>query len=95
MSFEVSETILNSPFDKPKEYWYIQEGEEPEKRGGRRPSVVFPPRDQKDEWTETALLRRSKEGRKGGRKGVRYPFRRRGKARRAGRRGRGAEEAAR
>ena len=34
MSFEVSEPILNSPFEKPKEYWYIQEGEEPEKRAG-------------------------------------------------------------
>ena len=60
MSFEVSEPILNSPFDKPKEYWYIQEGEEPGRREGRRPSVVFPPRDQKEEWTATPLLRRSK-----------------------------------
>jgi type III restriction enzyme len=61
MRYEVSEPILNSPFEKPKEYWYIQEGEEPEKRQGRRPPVVFPPRDQKEEWTETPLLRRSKE----------------------------------
>ncbi len=61
MSYEVSEPILNSPFEKPAEYWYIQEGEEPQRRPGRRPPVVFPPRDQKEEWTETALLRRSKE----------------------------------
>jgi len=61
MSFEVSEPIQNSPFEKPSRYWYIQEGEEPQLREGRRPPVIFPPRDQKEEWTETALLRRSKE----------------------------------
>jgi type III restriction enzyme len=60
MSYEVSEPIQNSPFEKPARYWYIQEGEEPELRTGRRPPVVFPPRDQREEWTETALLRRSK-----------------------------------
>jgi type III restriction enzyme len=49
-SFEVAEPILNSPFDEPKEYWYIREGETPEKRLGRRRSVVFPPRTQKTEW---------------------------------------------
>ena len=26
MSFEVSEPILNSPFQRPAKYWYIQEG---------------------------------------------------------------------
>ena len=61
MSYEVSEPIQNSPFEKPARYWYIQEGEEPDLRTGRRPPVVFPPRDQKDDWTETPLLRRSKE----------------------------------
>jgi type III restriction enzyme len=61
MSYEVSEPIQNSPFEKPARYWYIQEGEEPDLRTGRRPPVVFPPRDQREEWTETALLRRSKE----------------------------------
>ena len=60
-SYEVSEPIQNSPFEKPSRYWYIQEGEEPQLREGRRPPVIFPPRDQKEEWTETALLRRSKE----------------------------------
>jgi type III restriction enzyme len=39
MSYEVSEPILNSPFEKPKQYWYIQEGEEPQRRAGRRPPV--------------------------------------------------------
>jgi type III restriction enzyme len=61
VSFEVSEPIQNSPFEKPSRYWYIQEGEQPDLRNGRRPPVVFPPRDQKEEWTETALLRRSRE----------------------------------
>lgn len=61
MSYEVSEPIQNSPFEKPVRYWYIQEGEEPELRTGRRPPVVFPPPDQREEWTETALLHRSKE----------------------------------
>ena len=61
MSFEVLEPILTSPFEKPGRYWYIREGEEPQLREGRRPPVIFPPRDQKEEWTETALLQRSKE----------------------------------
>ena len=61
MSFEVLEPILTSPFEKPGRYWYIQEGEEPQLREGRRPPVIFPPRDQKEQWTETALLQRSKE----------------------------------
>ena len=61
MSYEVDEPIQNSPFEKPQRYWYIQEGEQPELREGRRPPVVFPPRDQKEEWSETPLLRRSKE----------------------------------
>jgi hypothetical protein len=42
MSFEVSEPIQNSPFEKPQRYWYIQEGEQPELREGRRPPRCFP-----------------------------------------------------
>ena len=62
MSFEVSEPILNSPFEKPKEYWYIEEGEQPHGRAGRRTPVVFPPRDQKEPWTlDGKVLRTSKE----------------------------------
>src|SRR5439155_324421 len=45
-SFEVAEPILSSPFAEPTRHWYIREGEEPEKREGRRPAVVFPPRDE-------------------------------------------------
>lgn len=49
-SFEVAEPILNSPFEPPREHWYIREGESPQRRAGRRRSVVFPPRTQKTEW---------------------------------------------
>jgi type III restriction enzyme len=45
MSYEVSEPIQNSPFEKPNRYWYIREGEEPQLRERRRPPVIFPPRD--------------------------------------------------
>jgi type III restriction enzyme len=38
------------------------EGEDPQLRGGRRPSVVFPPKDQKQSWTtDDKILRPSKE----------------------------------
>ena len=59
--FEVAEPILNSPFEKPRCYWYIREGETPEKREGRRPAFVFPPRDQTVGWTHDGyVLRPSK-----------------------------------
>lgn len=60
---EVDEPILNTPFEEPTRYWYIQEGEPPVKREGkRRPSIVFPPRDQKEPWkTDDKLLQVSKE----------------------------------
>jgi type III restriction enzyme len=51
-SFEVAEPILSSPFAEPARHWYIREGEEPELRVGRRPAVVFPPRDQRERWDE-------------------------------------------
>ncbi len=61
-SYEVSEPIQNSPFEKPDRYWYIQEGEEPELRTGRRAPVVFPPREQTEPWTtKPGLLRPSRE----------------------------------
>ena len=61
-SYEVSEPILNSPFEKPAEYWYIQEGEQPQRRKGRRPPVIFPPCDQKEPWTlDARVLRASQE----------------------------------
>lgn len=59
---EVSEPILNSPFAKPDRYWYIREGEQPELRNGRRPALIFPPKDQRDTWTlDGTLLRSHKE----------------------------------
>ena len=59
--FEVAEPILNSPFEEPRCYWYIREGETPEKREGRRPAFVFPPRDQTVGWTHDGyVLRPSK-----------------------------------
>src|SRR5258706_5639889 len=61
-SFEVQEPIQNKPFEKPQRYWYIQEGETPQLKEGRRPSVIFPPRDQKEPWqTDENQLRPSQE----------------------------------
>jgi type III restriction enzyme len=60
-SFEVSEPILNSPFEEPKKYWYIREGEQPVQKDERRPSLIFPPRDQKEPWKEIpGIIRLSK-----------------------------------
>jgi type III restriction enzyme len=61
-SYEVPEPILNSPFEEPSRHWYIEEGEEPEERTGRRPSIVFPPRDQRTPWDlSDGVLRPSSE----------------------------------
>ena len=38
---EVSEPILNSPFEEPREHWRIMEHESPERRKGRRPAMYF------------------------------------------------------
>lgn len=40
-AYEVSEPILNSPFEEPKEYWDIIEGEQPQRLPGRRPAMYF------------------------------------------------------
>jgi type III restriction enzyme len=63
MSFEVGEPIQNSPFEEPKRYWYIREGEHPQLiEEHRRAAVVFPPRDQKRAWElDERILRPSKE----------------------------------
>jgi type III restriction enzyme len=39
--YEVPDPILNSPFDEPTEHWHIVEGEQPERRPGRRPAMYF------------------------------------------------------
>ncbi|GMV50581.1 MAG: hypothetical protein AMXMBFR67_21240 [Nitrospira sp.] len=40
-AYEVPQPILNSPFREPQEHWHIVEGEDPEKRPGRRPAMYF------------------------------------------------------
>lgn len=39
--FEVQDPILNSPYEGPKEYWRIVEGEAPERMPGRRPAMYY------------------------------------------------------
>lgn len=53
MSFEVETPILSSPFEAPPEHWFIRPGHPPEKRPGRRPALVFQPRDQPETWDVT------------------------------------------
>jgi len=59
---EVSEPIVNSPFEKPSRYWYIREGEQPELRPSspehpkRRPALIFAPKDQRDTWTTDGII---------------------------------------
>lgn len=50
MSFEVETPILNSPFEAPASHWYIRAGHPPQQNQGRRPAMVFQPRDQGDSW---------------------------------------------
>ena len=38
---EVPQPIINLPFEEPRYYYYIQEGEAPQKREGRRPASYF------------------------------------------------------
>jgi len=49
-NFEVPNPILNKPFEEPKRFWFIKEGEAPQLRDGRRPSLVFRPSEQRVEW---------------------------------------------
>jgi type III restriction enzyme len=39
--FEVENPILSSPFEEPREHWWILEGEKAERRAGRRPPMYF------------------------------------------------------
>jgi hypothetical protein len=48
-SFEVPEPILHAPFDESAYHWHIREGEEPQKRQGRWPSIVYPPPDERED----------------------------------------------
>ncbi|MCB1327324.1 MAG: DEAD/DEAH box helicase family protein [Spirochaetales bacterium] len=59
---EVQQPILCSPYAEPHEHWHISLDRPPEKRQGRRPSIVFPPEDQAENWdTEPGVLERSEE----------------------------------
>ena len=40
-NYEVGEPILNSPYEEPKEFWLIEEGETPKRVSGRRPAMYF------------------------------------------------------
>ncbi len=40
-TYEVPEPILNSPFEEPREHWFLAEGEPPERRSGRREAGYF------------------------------------------------------
>ncbi len=50
-NFEVPSPILNSPFEEPKEHWWILEGQPAEHRQGRRPAIYFyrEPRQEADQ----------------------------------------------
>ena len=62
MSYEVGKPILNSPFEQPNRYWFLQDGQEPQLRDGRRPAIVYPPRDTPQEWDlSNGVLKRSQE----------------------------------
>ncbi|MEX2116152.1 MAG: DEAD/DEAH box helicase family protein, partial [Bacteroidota bacterium] len=40
-NFEVPEPIINTPYDEPRAYWKITEGEPPQKLPGRRPASYY------------------------------------------------------
>jgi type III restriction enzyme len=48
--FEVDKPILNSPYEEPKEYWNLVEGEAPTRVAGRRPAMYYyrPPTKESD-----------------------------------------------
>jgi len=50
MTAEVTQPILVSPYEEPDRHWYIQAGETPRQAEGRRPSFVFRPRNQREDW---------------------------------------------
>jgi type III restriction enzyme len=65
-TYEVPDPIINTPFEEPAQHWYIREGEEPELRSGRRPAIVYPPRDETGDWDlGSGILRLSAEYRPG------------------------------
>ena len=65
MSFEVAKPIQNPPYDEPSKYWFIQEGASPELKDGRRPAMVFQPRDQRTDWESDGIIRKLSEYERG------------------------------
>ena len=65
-NFEVNNPILNSPFNEPQKYWYLNEGCAPECRLGRRPAIVYRPRDQKKPWSTSDRTLKDSNDFKGG-----------------------------
>lgn len=65
MSFEVAQPIQNPPYDEPSKYWFIQEGSTPQLKDGRRPAMVFQPRDQRDAWEDDGIIRKLSEYERG------------------------------
>ena len=51
--FEVPEAIICSPFDEPRHYWHLVEGEPPDKREGRRPAIYYYPEQASDDAAGT------------------------------------------
>lgn len=80
--FEVSQPILNSPYEEPAEYWFLKHGETPKRMKGRRPAGYWyrsPDAGDADEhvtgdWQELALVNsvreRMHEWRAAGRPGI-------------------------
>jgi len=60
-AYEVPTPILNSAFAEPMEHWYIRPNQEAQRRSGRRPSIVYPPREGKFQWTLGDVLTPSTE----------------------------------
>ena len=58
-TYEVNKPILNSPFDEPSRCWFIREGYEPKLKEGRRPAIVYPPRDADIDWNLGKVLKPS------------------------------------
>ncbi|MBL8024693.1 MAG: DEAD/DEAH box helicase family protein [Elusimicrobia bacterium] len=48
--YEVDQPIINSPFAEPSQHYFIREGEPAERREGRRPSLVYPPKEGNITW---------------------------------------------
>lgn len=80
--FEVSEPILNNPYDEPAEHWLLKFGEQPQRIKGRRKAGYWfrsPDAGDADEhvtgvWTELAIVNlireRMREWRAAGRPGI-------------------------